>query len=142
METRVCNMCKQELPLTSEFFSSKVVKGINKMQYTCRDCRSVYIKKHYRENKDTYLLKALESRDRKRDWFNKIKSTLHCEQCGENRPWVLDFHHKDGHKEGRERSIALMINNCSKEDILEEIKKCMVLCANCHRDVHHTQMVY
>lgn len=130
-------MCKEELPLTSEFFSDKVVKGVNKMQYTCRNCRSVYIKKHYEQNKDTYLIKASESRDRKRDWFNEIKSTLSCERCGENRPWVLDFHHKEGQKDGREKSIALMVNNCSKEDILNEIKKCIVLCANCHRDLHY-----
>jgi hypothetical protein len=55
-----------------------------------------------------------------------------CIVCGESDPVVLDFDHRDsGHKRG---NICDM-SRCSLglETIKEEIGKCDILCANCHR---------
>ena len=46
---------------------------------------------------------------------------------------ALEFHHK-GNKEG---SLAKMIRDISKQKALKELKKCILLCANCHRELHH-----
>lgn len=48
---------------------------------------------------------------------------------------VYDFHHIDpSQKEG---SISLLFANGSLADIAEEVSKCELLCANCHRIRHH-----
>ena len=65
------------------------------------------------------------------------KKTLCCEICGENRYWVLDFHHKNPKEKDLE--VALVVRQCSKQKLLDEIKKCMVVCSNCHRDIHHKE---
>lgn len=27
--------------------------------------------------------------------------------------------------------------NCTLDELKEEINKCIIVCANCHRDIHH-----
>lgn len=61
-----------------------------------------------------------------------IKVASGCVQCGEKHPACLDFHHKD--PATKTRGIGVMVR---MEDILAEIAKCDVLCANCHRKHHH-----
>ena len=68
---------------------------------------------------------------------HNYKQTLKCYKCGESRHWVLDFHHRDPSiKDG---TITQMLLNSSREKLLQEIDKCDVLCANCHRDLHYQE---
>ncbi len=68
-------------------------------------------------------------------WYEEIKKNLSCEKCGESDSVCLDFHHKD--KETKNGNISDMIKDFgNNEIILKEIKKCIVLCANCHRKIH------
>ncbi len=56
-----------------------------------------------------------------------------CRRCGNADRRVLDFHHlRDKVKE----VSVLAHTGCSKKRLLEEIEKCEVLCANCHRILH------
>lgn len=75
-------------------------------------------------------------RDRQRDWFEQLKIDMGgCNICGEAHPATLDFHHlSPAHKTA---GISEMVKNASRAKILEEIKKCVLLCANCHRKVHY-----
>lgn len=53
-----------------------------------------------------------------------------CAVCGETDPVVLDFDHLGD----KTAAIALMINQCQPLVKIEaEMKKCQVLCSNCHR---------
>ena len=70
-----------------------------------------------------------------RDWFNKYKSKLHCEICYENNPACLEFHHINPDTKYHPVS-DLVARGYSKRTILLEVKKCRVLCANCHRILH------
>lgn len=73
-------------------------------------------------------------------WFIDLKKTKSCYLCGESRWYVLDFHHKDGHRRrGNNLTVSRMVRaRYAKETILAEINdKCTCVCANCHREIHH-----
>lgn len=57
-----------------------------------------------------------------------------CALCGYDRtPAVLELHHLNP----EEKDFGLSSGNCRKiEEDIEEAKKCILLCANCHREVH------
>lgn len=61
--------------------------------------------------------------------LNKIKLTLWCSGSTE----ASKFHN--------ESVSQLVVRNRSYERILEEILKCIVVCRNCHADIHYRQMV-
>lgn len=137
MKTRICSICKNELPETPEYFASRKDRKNTLFQGICRSCQKEYRKEHYNKNKQKYISRAQEYTQKTVQWFQEIKKDLKCEVCNEQRWWILEFHHKDpGSKEG---NISEMIRNGGRKRILEEIKKCKVLCANCHRDLHHQE---
>lgn len=55
-----------------------------------------------------------------------------CCRCGETNPIVLEFHHKSGEKLHNIHSIK----NKRFSFIEDESKKCALLCANCHSELH------
>lgn len=57
-----------------------------------------------------------------------------CQICGYNKCiQALDFHHLDPSK--KEFGIGTNTNN-SWAKMREEVKKCILVCANCHREIH------
>jgi hypothetical protein len=124
---KICYKCKIEKEL-NEFHK----KG-NSFQSMCKECRKQYIREHYIKNKLKYKSKAKRNDKRRLEEYKELKKTLKCELCDEKRWWVLEFHH-EGKKDF---NIASSIKRFSKERIELEIKKCKVLCANCHRDLHY-----
>ncbi len=80
-----------------------------------------------------------KTREKNRGWFDEYKKTLRCEFCGYNKcHGVLDFHHKNPEEKKFHigRGIGLRYN---KDRILKEINKCIVLCSNCHRELHYNE---
>lgn len=59
-----------------------------------------------------------------------------CIKCGYNKCLgAMEFHHPDDNKEG---SISTMLSRGDKlEDIIEEAKKCKLVCSNCHREIEY-----
>lgn len=100
-------------------------------------------RKYQQEHKDEIRAKRKErycnNRDRelaKRSAFKEKMYALKtpCVKCGESRPWVIQFHHKDY----REKKFD--ISKCagrSEESVLDEIDKCVCLCSNCHDEFHY-----
>lgn len=68
----------------------------------------------------------------------KLNSGGKCQLCGYNRCLnALDFHHKDpSTKDRKYKSISSLIRENSIENGMKEVNKCILLCANCHREVH------
>lgn len=71
--------------------------------------------------------------------FLEYKNTKSCVKCGyDNNYKSLDFHHIDSKK----YEISDLVTKGNKfiaanlEDIENELDKCIVLCANCHRSEH------
>ena len=130
---KVCGTCKVEKPF--EDFGVKKRKG-DKVYYQskCRECNREYQKQHYRANKETYYTKA---RTWEKEHKRKIYSFLMehakegCVVCGEKDFRCLQFNHID--REQKTDSVSGMISaKRSFELIIEEVKKCEVVCANCH----------
>ena len=64
------------------------------------------------------------------------KKTLKCSRCKNDDYRVLEFHHRNPLE--KEFTIANMVDRgYSREKLNDEITKCDVLCANCHRIVHY-----
>ena len=63
-----------------------------------------------------------------------------CFKCGYDRSTrALSFHHRD--RETKEMDISQVLNRWSLERIMAEVKKCILLCMNCHmeeEEVHDT----
>lgn len=100
-----------------------------------KEKQKAYRIKHYRQNKQQYIDRNRKRRAELKKWIRDYKSDKCCEFCGEDHIACLDFHHKNS--DTKERGVSSLIaRGAAKKTILAEIKKCIVLCANCHRKVH------
>lgn len=71
--------------------------------------------------------------DETKEWFKTYRSEKRCEHCGNDNPDVLDCHHLD--RATKSATVSSLFNNCSLKKVLEEVEKCIFLCANCHGKV-------
>jgi DNA-binding transcriptional regulator GbsR (MarR family) len=93
-------------------------------------------KKYFEEHKDEYRARCQARRENARKHVADIKSKSSCQNCGENHPACLDFHHNDSKQ--KEHNISRLISHAASiKKIDAEIAKCQILCANCHRKVHY-----
>ena len=120
METKICKKCGEEKSV-EEFEIENVVKGVHYRRRDCKLCRQ-----EIRE----------ERRQKMRDWFEEFRQDLKCKECGVSEFYLLDFHHRDPKEKEMEVSIAVT-SGWGKKRILEEIAKCDIYCANCHRRYHY-----
>lgn len=63
-----------------------------------------------------------------------IRPQLRCERCGTNKD--LEFHHIDPFDKDRTMNILTCSN---KLKVLKEIKKCQILCVDCHNKAHNSK---
>jgi hypothetical protein len=69
--------------------------------------------------------------DAAREWMNSMKEGIACTDCGETFPvFVMHWDHLPGL--AKVGDISSMLGHASREAILEELKKCELVCANCH----------
>jgi hypothetical protein len=92
---------------------------------------------YYEKNKETVLAATKVSAKRYKDQWREYKATLACVKCGQNHPATFDFHHVDS--ASKEASVNKLVRHRAFKQAMEEVKKCTVLCANCHRIHHHEE---
>lgn len=82
-----------------------------------------------------YLIRAVHKRRKKiRQMAVEYKGGK-CEQCGYDRCIeALEFHHLDASK--KDFNVSQRGYTRSWKRVVEELKKCTMLCANCHRELH------
>lgn len=82
-----------------------------------------------------YLIKAVHKRRKRiREKAIEYKGGK-CEKCGYDRCMeALEFHHYDPSK--KDFSISNRGYTRSWETVKQELDKCNILCANCHRELH------
>jgi len=132
MQRKKCGTCKRSRMV--KFFNAKAASP-DGLQSTCRDCNRRNAKAYYERNRDSHKKKMVayaakyKSRVARQVWDYLLEHP--CVDCGETDPVVLDFDHVRGTKF---RPISSMLaNKMSWKRIQDEITKCEVRCANCHR---------
>lgn len=70
-----------------------------------------------------------------RQIINDLKGKSGCYYCKEREPVSLQWHHID--PKTKSFTIGKMLYDVPIELILEEIKKCVCVCANCHLKLHN-----
>lgn len=92
---------------------------------------------HYVAHKDRYRESSRNFKDRRNQIVNAAKDRP-CNKCGvKYPPRVMDFHHSD--PKTKLHGIGDLIRRGTQKALLEEIAKCEILCANCHRLHHMTE---
>ena len=110
-----------------------------------------YWKKYNQYPKRKVIIKKAQTKFRQspkgkecsKRFYNLRRLKLHelkingCNNCGYHKnDTALNFHHIDP----KVKKFNLGINcftKHSEEEIKEELNKCILLCANCHKELHH-----
>ena len=108
------------------------------MPYKDPEQRKAYHKeqsrKYYLAKKETVVARSKVTRTTGKARWDTFKRTLKCTKCEQNHPAALDFHHTDPSE--KENLVSKLVSNGCFAAAMEEVQKCIVLCANCHR-IHH-----
>jgi hypothetical protein len=127
---RRCGRCGETKPLHAYNWRRKEAGQRDNL---CRRCRSQYHREHYLANRQRYIDQA---RDRKQalalertKYLIEFFESHPCADCGELDPVVLEF----DHRADKSFDVGQALSYRRWQSILEEIAKCDVVCANCHR---------
>jgi hypothetical protein len=127
---RRCGRCGEEKSV-DEFAWRRKNRG--QRDNYCRPCRAEYKQAHYAANRQRYIDAA---RRRKlglvAERIGYLVAYLRehpCADCGETDPVVLEFDHLRDKKFG----VAQGLRDRKWQSVLDEMAKCEVVCANCHR---------
>lgn len=111
-----CNKCDRDLP------ENRFGKNGNGSRSICKDCQCKRIKEGQKETKE---------------YIQSLKKQ--CSICGYNKcVEALEFHHTDpNEKDGTIAQYTKRIFSPAVKLLIdEEVAKCIILCANCHREKH------
>lgn len=117
-----CNSIKQ----LSEFH-----KRYNNWQSICKSCKKETDREWYKNNSKKKV-RNYEYIKETTDFVRKYKQSIGCKFCSEKEGVALEFHHINDDKED---NVSNLIKHGRKK-VIEEIKKCEIICCNCHRKLH------
>lgn len=117
MVTQICSKCSKEKDLGCFSFKNE---SLNTHHKYCKECHKVNVFKVKR------ILRAF-----------KVKHG--CQICGYNTcHWSLHFHHIEPADKLFEISMYNRIHSSKiTEELHNELRKCLILCCNCHMEVDH-----
>lgn len=136
---KTCPGCSTSKPL--EEFNKHRGRGDGYQAY-CKLCSRAARMRHYTANHESEVRKRRDRtaryREDNRQFIYGFLMEHPCVDCGESDPIVLEFDHVD--PSDKTESISELATWVSKpEMMLDEISKCQVRCANCHRRRTHSQ---
>lgn len=152
--------CKSCGILTDQFYKEKTNK--DGLRNICKTCDKARVKNYRKRNKEQTKKNLSEWYYNKKssdpEWYaNKIAKTKKanqertkknrniitefksqgCSHCGYNKhPAALDCHHVGD----KEFSLGSKLASATETQLKEELAKCIVLCANCHRIEHYSHL--
>lgn len=126
---KICTKCKEEKALDS---FGKKGKGLNSQ---CKSCVSEWHSNYWKQDssrRQRVWDKFYERRDIVQTNVANFLKQNPCKECGESNILKLDFDHIDPSEKVYNISEAIQLGRPWSK-IENEIKKCQVLCASCHR---------
>ena len=122
---RTCSKCGIEKNI-DQFHRSGMRNGEQLYRSNCKPCANQY---------------HLDRKDKRRKMLYEIKKDLCCCMCGYSkethksfRTGALEFHH---HEDNKSFSVSDAFSNGYEwSRIINEIEKCIVVCARCHAEIH------
>lgn len=91
-------------------------------------------RKYYYKNREARIALSQRKAERNRAIVHEAKS-VPCAECGVSYPpYVMDFHHTD--PTTKDKTVGTMLTY-SEARLRAEIAKCVVVCANCHREIEN-----
>jgi hypothetical protein len=125
-----CSKCKVEQDLG--YFSQDRNRK-DGLSLWCKNCAAESNALRYQVTRESRLISDRAKRNMNRRWVLNYLLVHPCVDCGESDPIVLEFDHVRGDKI---RTISNMVSSTTSiAKIEQEIEKCEVRCANCHRKV-------
>lgn len=124
---KYCRKCRTDKSSTQFYRNTTKPDGL---QTICKSCCNQNSKLHYETHKQSYLDKRKNLTRRNTDMIKLYKDTP-CADCKVTYPYyVMHFDHR------RDKKFNLSDNDfrCSTTKLRDEIKKCDVVCANCHAE--------
>jgi ribosomal protein L30E len=140
MKRKKCSKCGTDYPVTTEYFYSDK----DRLTSACKFCqrkndaiRRAEGRKRNVERTPENIKRAasymLKHKYKRKEQLVEIKLTVGCQICGYNYySGALHFHHHIGTKKYDIGTIC----GRSVATIQTELCKCIVLCSNCHAEVH------
>lgn len=115
-----CIVCKTQLQGNQQKFCSNV-------------CKQKNLYHNVKNNPNTMWHQTKRAIDRKKLFIKQLGNK--CSQCGYCKNMAaLEFHHESNKSYGLDMR---KLSNTSMIKLQEEISKCILLCANCHREYHY-----
>lgn len=112
---KICSDCKTLKPLSEYYLKNKEKQSYNSY---CKDCSKTAATKSKRNFKDDCI-----------DYKGGS-----CINCGYSKcRAALEFHHLESDLKEFELSRKTNLNN----EVKLELDKCILVCANCHREIHN-----
>lgn len=131
---KYCSRCGHELPLSDFGTNSSKKDGL---QQYCREHMKAYRREHYAKNPAPYGQRARAQTAELRELVTQAKDRP-CMDCGGRFPSVvMDFDHVG---EDKIREISSLVKYGNRQKLLDEIAKCELVCANCHRIRTHSRL--
>ena len=117
------------------------------MVYTDKEKKRAYEREYYKHHKEQKTLSCKkyyhahieQRRKQKRSYRGKHKKLMHkikingCAICGYDKcDACLDFHHVNP----KDKKFGVSSVNMERRNFVEELSKCVLLCKNCHHEMH------
>ena len=122
-----CTVCKNIKDVLCFY---KDITAKDGLQSGCKTCRQKSSNKYYLRNKKKVLENSKRYRGVTRNIIKKIKESNPCMDCKIFYPYyVMDF----DHLKNKSFRISWGVMYRSRALVLKEVKKCELVCSNCHR---------
>lgn len=124
-ETKKCSSCGTVKPLIEFYSNGYQPNGRKKYKGKCKSC-------DHRSRTDGQTSKIISI-------LSELGKEYRCEKCGyDKNTAAITFHHLNPLE--KEFTIAEISKTLSQSKLKEEIKKCVVLCHNCHMEEHYPHL--
>jgi transcription elongation factor Elf1 len=134
--TKTCSKCGEEKNIAA-FAKNKQKGDEDGYLGICKICHNQYYRDYYsnRLNMEKHVKRVYKNKVSYRKVLQLYKESIGCQICGYKKCHAaLEFHHLD--RDGKSHNISkLNSRSVSKDRLAEEIKKCILVCSNCHREI-------